>query len=230
LKERLHLPEYLDNPDLSGKDLTQVLNQLDFINQALFSNLFLIRAIDQLVGESKKKELTIVDIGCGSGKTLQLVVKHLKNKGVSCKGIGIDLNPNTIEFATQNNTNEAISFLEADVESVDFNVPTCDIFISSHFMYHFNDTDFLTFIQKILPCCSAGIVINELQRHKVAHVLFRVFCEFFTLHPIIKEDGLLAIKRSWTYYELLKIMQSSAFHFTLKKQPFFRQILTIKNN
>ena len=47
-----------------------------------------------------------------------------------------------------------------------------------------------------------GIVINDLQRSKLAYKLFKIICMLFSLSKMSREDGLISILRGFKKKEL----------------------------
>ena len=144
--------------------------------------------------------------------------------------IGIDGNLNSIQYArqqTQNNSN--IQFQTADILASDFQIPTCDILISSHFMYHFTDEQLMPFLQQQRRFVRQFILISELQRNLIAYRLFRFFIPLLGFHPMIVQDGMTAIRRAFTRTELMSILQKANFNqFRIEWKWAFRFIILIQ--
>lgn len=63
--------EIMDNLTCEGEVVDQTLRELDFINHWLGGNAVTVNAVKKLLATSlTKKELTIADLGCGSGEML----------------------------------------------------------------------------------------------------------------------------------------------------------------
>ncbi len=142
--------------------------------------------------------------------------------------IGIDGNPNVIHFA--NNEGNNITYRVADILSDDFQIPPCDILISSHFIYRFSDRKLTSFIIKSAPFVRHTIIISELQRSKIAYYLFNFLTTIIPVPSIIKHDGLLAIKKSFKRNELDKIITASGSDYNIHWKWVFRYLVAIKTN
>ncbi|MEW7290814.1 methyltransferase domain-containing protein [Aquimarina sp. 2304DJ70-9] len=227
---RLHKAEQLDDLSLSGSTLEKTLFSLKLINTFLGNHRQLGTAIlNYCEANSTKKEFHIIDLGCGGGDCIRFISKKLKRHRIKVTFTGIDGNPTSISYATRNNLDIAnIDFTTADIMDKDFTVPDCDILISSHFIYHFNDNDLIDFLRKIQSKKVKHIIFSELYRNKTAYHLFRFVSFVLPISDIAKKDGMLAIQRAFSIKELKRIIQSSAIkEFKITKKPFFRTITQI---
>ncbi len=229
-KIRLHKAEQLDDLSLSGDTLEKTLFSLKLINTILGNHRQLGKAIVHYCKVNPaQKEFHIIDLGCGGGDCIRSISKKLKKRKIKAVFTGIDGNPTSISYATRNNLDIAnTDFITADIINEDFTVPDCDILISSHFIYHFNDKDLIDFLRKIQSKKVKHIIFSELYRNKTAYHLFRFVSFVLPISDIAKKDGMLAIQRAFSIKELKRIIQSSAIkEFKITKKPFFRTITQI---
>ncbi|WP_313791208.1 methyltransferase [Lacinutrix neustonica] len=99
-KYRSEQEEIMDNLDYKGHILHDALNKLAKINQWLGGNKVTLNGLKKVLkNQSKKEPITIVDLGCGGGDILREVSKYGKQKGYKLNLIGIDANPNTVNYA-----------------------------------------------------------------------------------------------------------------------------------
>ena len=80
---------------------------------------------------------------------LRHLAKKLKNKGIQAQFTGIDFNAHSLQYA-KNRAKDfpEITWQQADILSANFELPECDLLISSHFMYHFEDEVLIAFLQR----------------------------------------------------------------------------------
>ena len=55
----------------------------------------------------------------------------------------------------------------------------CDIILCTLTMHHFTDQQICTFIKTFVQLASTGVIINDLQRSKIAYRLFQLFSGIF---------------------------------------------------
>ena len=143
--------------------------------------------------------------------------------------LGIDGNTHILEYAEQqDNPNSTIKYLQADILDSDFVLPNCDILISSHFMYHFSDNEIVAFLKRSKKCISTKIILSELQRSSFAYSLFKMGSVFLPFSNIVKQDGLVAIRRSFTKTELTTILERAGFsEYKISRKWAFRFLILI---
>lgn len=224
--KRSHTKEALDNLELEGKQLEETLSGLSKINGWFGNTSQTIKAVQE---QFRKHELnTIVDLGCGGGDNLIAIAKWAQSQNKKIKLIGIDGNQNSLEYANSRSDFD-IDFIQADILSPNFELPKCDVLISSHFIYHFQDDELVTFMKKAQTKVKKAIVLSELRRSYIARILFYPFGLFF--NKMVRSDGLKAIRRSFTKQELSNLLGKSGFtNYIVKNRFIFRLLAEIKIN
>lgn len=198
-KQRSQLPEIMDEFDFNGKELAHVLKSIDKINTALGGHKVTINGIKKLMVSCNKKEITIVDVGCGSGASLRKLAKWAKKKQMQLRFIGIDANPECIAIARENSKKySSISYQCMNVFSKEFENLTVDIIFSTLTLHHFKNKDLVRLLKKMKQQAKLGIVINDLHRSKIAYYLFYLYGLFFIKSKIARHDGLISILRGFT--------------------------------
>jgi len=110
----------------------------------------------------------------------------------------------------------------------DFNMPHCDVLISSHFIYHFDTQELITFLQHLKSKNIKHVIFSELYRSKVAFYLFGFFRNLLPISTMAKDDGLLAIQRAYSILEIDAIIKKTGIKdYKIGKKPFFRMIITL---
>ncbi|GAA4274048.1 methyltransferase domain-containing protein [Aquimarina gracilis] len=230
LQNRLHTPEELDNLSLSGTPLKRTLQSLKFINSVLGNHRQLGTAVlEYCRANQNTNEIHIVDLGCGGGDCITYLSKKLEKSRVKAHFIGIDGNPHSIDYAIKNNPNpKQIDYKVANIIDPAFKVPDCDLLISSHFMYHFDNEGLLVFLKKIESGTIKHVIFSELYRNVIAYYLFKFIRHLLPISHIAKKDGLIAIQRAFSVFELKKIIEDFGIKkFKILKKPFFRLIIKI---
>jgi len=232
LRSRSKIKEKLDDLSLSGNELISTLKSLKSINLALGNTRQIKKSVLGVYSDMPyQSETHIVDLGCGGGDVLCSLIRKLKRENINVTGLGIDGNAASIAYANKNNTiDESIKFSTADILNTDFIIPNCDILISTHFIYHFDDKSLISFLDKLKRTSVKHIIFSDLYRSKTAYFLFKIFSVILPVSKMAKTDGLLAIRRAFTQNELRAIIEASQFEsYTIKKKPFFRLLIQISN-
>jgi 2-polyprenyl-3-methyl-5-hydroxy-6-metoxy-1,4-benzoquinol methylase len=195
--------EIMDDFTLEGKALRDNLDILSSINKWLGGNQVSLNGIQKLITNlPKEKELVIVDLGCGNGDMLRRVSKLGKKLGCKFRLIGIDANKDSIQYATLLSLGfKNITYRQMNIFSNEFKELKYDIALSTLFLHHLNDQEILDKLNLLKEQASTGIVVNDLHRNKIAYFLFNVI-SFFINNKIIRNDGLVSIRRGFKKGEL----------------------------
>ena len=227
MKDRIHISEQLDQLELGGETLNQTLRELSLINRLLGNHLAIRRAVWRQLRQFPSRHWRIIDLGCGGGDVLRMLYRFCQKKGVKADFIGIDGNPYSLQFAQSVEANR-ISYVQADILQPHFQLPKCDLLVSSHFLYHLSNEDLLSFLDTHAPAVGHAWLISELERSRIALTLFRILGPIMRLSPLTRSDGKLAIKRAFTYKEMKELLQGSSWQvFHCKRAWAFRMMITL---
>ncbi len=223
LEKRSSEKEQLDNLELGGKPLHKTLDGLSLINKLFGNTNATFEAIQPtLIGA--ETSLTVIDLGCGGGDNLRKIAKWCAQKNIRARFIGIDGNQNVLDYAlSKNNDTVQVEYVQADILSSDFKLPSCDVLLSSHFIYHFTDDALIAFLRDAKNKVRQSIIFSELERSTAAYRLFSFAAFFMPFSKMIRSDGKRAIKRAFTYNELQRIFERAEIEsFTIHKKWAFR--------
>lgn len=203
-KYRTQETEIMDDFSLQGKELKAALDQIARINQLLGGNNLTLNGIKKIIKRANtSKQITIADVGCGNGDMLRMLANYGLKKNLNFKLIGIDANVFTVNYAKiLSNEYSNIEYLCLDIFSEDFSALQYDIVLCTLTLHHFTNEQILNIITIFNNNASIGIVINDLQRSKLAYRLFKMICMLFNLSKMSREDGLVSILRGFKKNEL----------------------------
>ena len=196
--------EIMDDFLLEGEELRTTLDGIAKINRFLGGNNITLNGVKKLLSTSCKNEtITIVDIGCGNGDMLRMLSDYGNKHHIKLSMLGIDANPYTINYAVQLSKDYTnISYLCADIFDENFEDVKYDIALCTLTIHHFGDREILSLIASLVKVSKLGVVINDLQRSKMAYRLFQAIAVVFRLNRMTKVDGLISILRGFKRDEL----------------------------
>ena len=139
MKKRSVQAEQLDNLSLDGPILNGALQSLAWVNKWFGNQRLLTKTVLKIIEQyPEQKHFEIIDLGCGGGDILRKMAATLHQNNIQFSMTGIDGNPHALQYAREQGKNlSAITYQQADILDGQFELPTCDILISSHFIYHF---------------------------------------------------------------------------------------------
>ena len=203
-KFRTDAAEIMYDFTLEGEILRDALDKIARINQLLGGNKLTLQGVQSLINlVSIKKEITIVDIGCGNGDMLRALADYASKNNLNFKLIGVDANPFTINHAEElSKPYQNITYKCEDIFEDKFTALKYDIVLCTLTLHHFKDAEIIKLVSVFYENANIGIVINDLQRSALAYRLFQVLCFVFRLNKMSKEDGLVSILRGFKKEEL----------------------------
>ena len=200
---RSNKTEIMDDFTMKGELMRDTLDKLGSINKWLGGNSITIDGIKQLLKDQpKEKTFTIIDLGCGHGDILRLVADFGRKNGYKLQLIGIDANQDAIDYANELSVNyPEVSFKNEDIFSEEFRAINYDIALTTLFLHHFKEDELLALLSNLSNNANMGVVVNDLQRSKMAYVLFKLLGIFISNY-MIKQDGLTSILRAFKREDL----------------------------
>lgn len=222
-KYRTEEEEIMDDFSIDGTLLHDTLDTLATINSWLGGNSVTLDGIKILLKDQpKEKVVTIIDLGCGGGDILRKVAAYGKKEGYNLRLIGIDANKNAVDYATQLPSDfNNITFKHMDIFSDEFSELQYDIVISTLFLHHFKEEELFKLLKILIHRSTIGVVVNDLQRHKIPYYLFKLIT-IPVKNTMIIQDGLTSVLRGFKRRELESLSKKLKVSHQLKWKWAFR--------
>ena len=225
--------EIMDDFTLEGEMFRDTLDKLETINRLLGGNVLTINGVKKLLKDQPKDQpITSIDLGCGHGDILRDLAKFGRKKGYMLKLIGIDANPDAIDYANElSKEYPELTFEAIDIFSDVFKKLKYDVVLCTLFLHHFKDDELISFLQPTVQSAKIGVVVNDLHRHRIAYFLFKII-GLFIKNKMVREDGLTSILRAFKKRDLENISNQVKAQFSIQWKWAFRYqwILKKTNN
>jgi len=194
LTVRSHAAEQMDAPDLDPAIYARVLSDLAKVNAVTMAARptlsFLARAL------AGTKRLRLLDVGFGQGDMLRRIARWAHRHGIEADLVGVDLNPNSAAVARAATPPDMpISYRTGDYAGLAGG--GFDVVLSSLVAHHLSDAELLAFLRFMEAESARGWLVNDLHRHRFAHLGYPVLATVLRWHPIVRHDGRLSIARSF---------------------------------
>ena len=194
LAHRAIADELMDADDLPSETYAAVVADLAKVNVVTLAARptldFLRRATAGRAG------FKLLDVGFGDGDMLRRIARWAARRGIDAELVGVDLNPRSALAAAAHTPADApIRYITGDY--ADLAGERWDFVVSSlvaHHMTHDQLVDFLRFMDRE---SARGWLVNDLHRHRFAHLGFPLLATLARWHPIVRHDGTLSIARSY---------------------------------
>lgn len=186
--------EQMDAPDLPGDVLAAVLKDLARVNRWTLAARptlgFLARAVP------RGGRLRLLDVGCGGGDMLRRIAVWARRRGVAAALTGVDLNPHAAP-AARAATDPALGIEYRTGDYEELAGLGWDVIVSSLVAHHMDQAELVTFLRFMEAEARRGWLVNDLHRHRLAHLGFPLLARVAGLHRMVREDGTLSIARSF---------------------------------
>jgi trans-aconitate methyltransferase len=155
------------------------------------------------------KPIHIVDVGCGYGDHLRQIHQWARDHHLPVILTGIDLNPDVIRVAREATRPGTITFL--DGSAIQFKPPGgMDIVVTSQLTNVLEHGDIVELLQWMEDSTRLGWFVNDLHRQPLPYHLFRILSRFTTLHPFVKQEVPVSIRRSFRREDWVSLCSEAA--------------------
>jgi 2-polyprenyl-3-methyl-5-hydroxy-6-metoxy-1,4-benzoquinol methylase len=230
LRERSQEKELLDlGPEhYSAAEYSECLKNLFQINKLLGFYRDTVKILKTFYTKA-----SILDIGCGGG----LFLLHLSRRFPQMQMTGSEISPAAVQIAQQSlqSWQQKHSALQVSFEQQEQNeltlVPnSVDIILITLVCHHLKEAELVNFLKQAHTAAAQAVVINDLHRHWLAHMLYGLFCPLFFKNRLINHDGLISIRRGFIRQDWQRILaQAGLQNYRLKWCfPFRWQLVLLK--
>ncbi|MEG3163715.1 methyltransferase domain-containing protein [Sphingomonas sp. PB2P19] len=191
LAVRSQADELMDAEDLDPgiyADVVGDLAKVNVVTLAVHPTLaFLARAA------SHTNRLKILDVGFGDGDVLRRIARWAAKRSLAVELTGVDLNPRSEQAARTRGGD--IRYVTGDY--ADLADEPWDVIISSLVAHHMTHAQLIGFLRFMEAQAEIGWFVNDLHRHRFAHIGFPLLARLARWHPMVRHDGTLSIARSY---------------------------------
>ncbi len=227
-RNRSYQKELLDRTDIPFNDIKRNMKELGFINKHLGGHDITLDGIVALIQttNSLNKTFDIVEIGCGGGDNLHAIKNWAQHIQLPVSLTGIDINPECVVFAQQQQRNSEINFIYSDFKNVTFRSKP-DIIFCSLFCHHFTDEELVYMLQWMKTNSSLGFFINDLHRHPIAFYSIKFLTSIFSRSYLVKNDAPISVLRGFTRKEWINLLdQAEITNYSCSWRWAFRWLIT----
>ena len=162
-----------------------------------------MKTLERLFKDIGQNEYTLLDVGCGDGTMLREIARYFRQKEIDLVLTGVDVSEQALTLARrQSAAFRNIEFIQEDLNGLPRDSTQYDVVICSLTLHHFDNEQIPLILNKLSSKARSAIVINDLQRSKLAYYLFKGFSAIFMKTDIAKNDGLVSIKSGFSRNDL----------------------------
>ena len=193
LAVRARQDELMDADDLDPAIYAAVLRDLAKVNRVTLAARPTLDFLRRATHPGRTYRL--LDVGFGDGDMLRSISRWGERHGIDFALCGVDLNPRSAPVAQAHDDGAAIRYVTGDY--ADLAGEPWDLIVSSLVAHHMTHDELIAFVRFMERHARVGWFINDLHRHRVAHLGYPLLARAFGWHPIVRHDGTLSIARSY---------------------------------
>lgn len=194
LATRATTPEQMDAADLDPAVYARVLGDLARVNRVTLAARPTLGFLARALGE--RTSFRLLDVGFGDGDMLRGIARWAARRGVDAELTGIDLNPRSEAIArAATPPSMPIRYRTGDYAALAGG--GFDVIVSSLVAHHMAEHELVAFLRFMEAEAAAGWLVNDLHRHRLAHLGYPLLARAFGWHRIVREDGTLSIARGF---------------------------------
>lgn len=217
--------------DLNHGTLAQVresLHDIRRINTWLGGGGVALDAVFSLMEERGLRSATVLDVGTGAADIPLRLVRKARQRSLGLQVIALDINARHLQIAREDIASTTdIALLRADAFRLPLADNSVDIVIASLFLHHFRAPQIVALLNEFSRVSRHGWAINDLVRHHVPLVFFRLTRPIFARSYLTRHDGEASIRRGYTLQEMQHLLTEGGLAQVQVKGHFpYRMSLT----
>lgn len=145
---------------------------------------------------------TLLDIGFGGGDILRALHHWAGRDGYELAATGIEIDQRALDYVQHLQWPQGCAFRRESLEGLIAAGERYDFVISNHVLHHVPAAELRALLFQAQSLANLRVVFNDLARSDLAWLGFAALTLYGFSDTFIREDGLLSIKRAYTYREL----------------------------
>lgn len=196
--------EILDSPDVDPEVRKRSHRDIDVSNTLLGGSRALGSALSEALADVASTS-TVLDVGSGSGATIELAQRVGQRIGKQVTGVALDLDAGLVRSCARRNqlgvcgTALALPFPDRSV----------DVVVCSLLLHHFEGRELGHVLRELDRVARGRVIIHDLRRSRVAAAGLWALSFPLGFHPISRHDGVTSVLRGFTRHELRTLVYDS---------------------
>ena len=199
-RQRSLKPERLDTGDYTPEEYAKWHREMWFICRTFGEMRALRGSLLKEIKANPQNEVSILDVGAGSGELLRVVKKSATDTKLLLVGAELSFEA---AAAMANNSNKILP-VQCDALKSPFADNSFDYVFSSLFLHHLTDEQAIALLGEMNRVARKRFFVIDLHRHPVAYYFYKMVSPLF-LQRFTQQDGALSILKSFRPDELLRL-------------------------
>lgn len=219
--------ERIDTGNYTPEEYDIFLREIRLVNQFAGDIRALRKTLLREIQQTNSQRFSVLDVGAGSGELLRATARFALKQKRLANLFGLELNARSAKAILEESKNfPEIRAVRGNALNLPFADKSFDYVICSLFTHHFTDERIVRILSEMKRISRRKIFVIDLHRHPAAYSLYKLFCAAFGISPLVREDGLLSILRSFKASELESLAkQANLDEISVKRLFPFRIVL-----
>jgi len=214
--------ERLDSGEYTSAEYVRWTREMWYIHRFFGEIRAMRKSLIADIYKRRIKNVSVVDVGAGSGGLLSALRNQLS--GVQISTVGIEMNAD----AAKSMHAASIHAVRADAIRLPFADASFDYAMCSLFLHHLDEHSATLLLREMGRVARRGIYVIDLNRSPIPYYFYKFFGRIF-LQRFTVEDGALSIRRAYRPTELLELSDAAGLtSVTIKRSAINRLVLSGK--
>ncbi|HSA57377.1 MAG TPA: methyltransferase domain-containing protein [Gemmatimonadaceae bacterium] len=175
------------------------------LSNRLFGGVHAVRAALEPLLARGPRELSLLDVGTGTGDIPSRLVPVAARRGVRLRILGLDGHRELVAATRE----WRIDPVCADALSLPFADRSIDVVCCSQVLHHFEPRDALRLLREMHRVANECVIVADLRRSWVAAAALWLISFPLGFHPVSRHDGVVSIFRGFTGAELRALVREA---------------------
>lgn len=182
----------MDADGLDQATYAALIGDLARVNTATLARRPTLAFVKRALKE--RRSVRLLDVGFGDGDMLRSIARWCARHALAAELVGVDLNPRSEPAARAHTPADLpIRYVTGDYSDMGGG---WDAIVSSLVAHHMTHPQLLAFLG-FMEANARSWFVNDLHRHRLAHLGYPVLARVAGWHPIVRHDGRVSIARSF---------------------------------
>lgn len=218
MKQRVLVPEKMDDPSLNAIEHRRALGGLQRVNWFSGTGPRLAKELIKIAAERKKASLSVLDIGCGGGDVACQVARSTAGK-IDVSVFGWDLSSTAIQIAREQQTRQLLGAKPNErvaLQKVQFDVTNAlqqheehqfDVVYCCLFLHHFTEQQAIELLSKMKKLARCSVIVDDLRRTQWGWWLAKLGCPLLSRSPVVHFDGPQSVRAAFMEAEAVQLAE-----------------------